>query len=299
MARKLIYMSFCIYLSVLVCSVSSGADETESGVKLADETTTTVKVKTATATEVKNKNKVIATVNGESVYVKDFDRALAFNFKRDPNFRVTPQIVNEQLSVLIDQKLLIQEAQKKRLDRTDKFVNTIKNFWEQTLIRDLLDEKDKELTEPLGAGEDEIKRFYSHMAYKKTFQLLAVKDKTLAEEYINSEDIVPEDIKWEQTIGPIGYAELQSEYLKEAFDLPVGEMKMFDSDGIYFLCYVKAQVDIPLKPFDEMKEGIAKRIKDIKKFNLIKKWLEKLRQKSDIVVNSNVLKTEQSGYEKE
>ncbi len=95
----------------------------------------------------KPQGKVIATINGNPIYVKDLNREIALSFRRNPMFKVSPQTLENQLNILIDRRLLIQEARKKNLDRTDRFVNTIKAFWEQTLIRDLMAYKNKELGE--------------------------------------------------------------------------------------------------------------------------------------------------------
>lgn len=95
----------------------------------------------------KPQDKVIATINGDPIYAKDLNREVALSFRRNPMFKITPQTLEEQINILIDRRLLIQEAKKKNLDRTDRFVDTIKAFWEQTLIRDLMAYKNKELGE--------------------------------------------------------------------------------------------------------------------------------------------------------
>jgi hypothetical protein len=105
----------------------------------------------------KPQGKVIATINGDPIYVKDLNREIALSFRRNPMFKVSPQTLENQLNILIDRRLLIQEARKKNLDRTDRFVNTIKAFWEQTLIRDLMAYKNKELVETAPKEEKDKK----------------------------------------------------------------------------------------------------------------------------------------------
>ena len=105
----------------------------------------------------KPQGKVIATINGDPIYVKDLNREIALSFRRNPMFRISPQTLENQLNILIDRRLLIQEARKKNLDRTDRFVNTIKAFWEQTLIRDLMAYKNKELGETASQEEKDKK----------------------------------------------------------------------------------------------------------------------------------------------
>ena len=45
------------------------------------------------------------------------------------------------LSALIDRKLLLQYAQKEGFDKETSFLQTIERFWEQSLLKIVLDKK--------------------------------------------------------------------------------------------------------------------------------------------------------------
>jgi hypothetical protein len=87
------------------------------------------------------KDKIVATVNGAPIAAADLRRDVAGYGKNRP---ITRETLDDQLKVMIDQKLLIQEAVKLSLSEDAKFAATIKTFWEQTLIRDLIEAKTKE-----------------------------------------------------------------------------------------------------------------------------------------------------------
>lgn len=49
------------------------------------------------------------------------------------------------LDDLIDKKILLMEAIRQNLDKKPEFMRMVQRFWEQSLLRSLLDEKSKEL----------------------------------------------------------------------------------------------------------------------------------------------------------
>lgn len=57
-------------------------------------------------------DKIIATVNGEPVYNKDLKLALALRLKNDPSFKVTSDTLNEQINLVIDERLTLQHKQR-------------------------------------------------------------------------------------------------------------------------------------------------------------------------------------------
>src|SRR3989338_287930 len=115
---------------------------------------------------------IIAYVNKEPVFAYELRRDIALRAKYDPGFKVTPDTESDQLDVIINRKLIIQAAMEKGLAREDRFVNTIRTFWEQVLIRDFIDYKKKDLQEFLFATDDDIKRYYDRMSEKVTFKLV-------------------------------------------------------------------------------------------------------------------------------
>lgn len=115
--------------------------------------------------------KVLATVNREPIYLRDFKRELAIRSKQDPSFKITPETLKEQIDIMVNRRLVIQEAMKKKLAEEDRFVNTIRTFWEQTLIRDFVDYKNKEFENYVYVTDAEIKDFYNKIAEEKSATL--------------------------------------------------------------------------------------------------------------------------------
>ena len=105
----------------------------------------------------------VATVNGAAVPLQEFKKELAIYANRNPGFKLNAESVEEHLNMFIDKQLMIQEATKMGLAEDERFLETIKRFWEQTLIRELIDAKSREWRGRLFVTEDEILGYYQEM----------------------------------------------------------------------------------------------------------------------------------------
>lgn len=62
---------------------------------------------------------------------------------------------------VITRKILLQEAQRQGLDKKKSFLREIERFWEQSLLKIVIDEKMKSLSDSLKVEDSEIQAFYS------------------------------------------------------------------------------------------------------------------------------------------
>ncbi len=108
--------------------------------------------------------KVIATVNKEKISLNQFERELALRSKQNPNFKVTSQSIQQQLDSVIDRRLMVQEAMAMGLTKNADFVRTIQIFWEQTLIRELIEAKNHEWKDRIFVTEGEVNEYYKRIA---------------------------------------------------------------------------------------------------------------------------------------
>ncbi len=60
----------------------------------------------------KSPDKILATVNGEPIYNKDVKLALALRLQNNPNIKITPNTLSEQLNLTIDERLALQHKQR-------------------------------------------------------------------------------------------------------------------------------------------------------------------------------------------
>jgi hypothetical protein len=89
----------------------------------------------------KPEEEVIATIGSYSLYRSDFMSELSLY---PPEYR--ENVTREQiLDGIIQKKMLLLEAQRRGLDRDPQFMKMVERFWEQSLLRSLLDVKSEEI----------------------------------------------------------------------------------------------------------------------------------------------------------
>ena len=109
----------------------------------------------------------------------EFERA----FKNSPYSATdTPESRRVFLDSYITRMLILKEAVDKRLDKDGEFLRGVESFWQQSLIKIMLDRKIKELTAGIKVSDVEIKAYYG--LHKNA----EFKDKDLQAVY--------DDIKW-------------------------------------------------------------------------------------------------------
>jgi parvulin-like peptidyl-prolyl isomerase len=235
------------------------------------------------------KEEIVAYVNKEPVYASELQREIARKAKSNPTLEITPETKYDQLALIIDRKLIVQAAMQEGLARKEKFTNTIKNFWEQTLIRDFVDLKNKEAQEYVFAANDEINKYYDNLATKVTFKILKDRNKEVIEKaykkYLGDKDAT----NW-QTIGPVSYEDLETSEVLDAFSMPKGQVKKFDDGYNYYLIMVSEKEKNDIPPIETLRPDIERKITDLKEKLLFEDWLKKERKNSRIKINKELLK---------
>ena len=233
--------------------------------------------------KIADKDDVIAYVNKDPIYASDLKKAVAMRARLDPSFKIIPETERDELDIIINRKLIVQEAMEKGLAREDRFVNTIKAFWEQALVRDFVDFKKKEFQDYLFATDEDIKKYYDNLSYKITFRALKTKDTHSAEtaykKYINDKD----SSGWE-TVGPVGYSDIMSGVLLDAFEMGEGEAKIFSDETNSYVIEVAKKEKIAVEPLENIKTEIEKRITLVKERHLFEDWLKTKRKQSKIKI---------------
>lgn len=233
----------------------------------------------------KDKKDIIAYVNKEPIYEYDVKREIAMRVRHDPNFKYTPESQNEQLDILINKKLVIQEAMEKGLARSERFIDTIKAFWEQTLIRDFLDLKKIEFKDKISATTDEINKYYDNLSNKVTFKILKSASKAYIDEAYNEliRNKNTTSIPFE-TLGPVGYDEIASNVLFNAFEQPIGEVRQYSEGPYYYLIVTDKKDKREIEPLENLKLEIEKRIIAKKEARLLEEWLSQKRKQSKVKI---------------
>ncbi len=239
---------------------------------------------------VEDENKYVAEVNDTPISLEEFEREVSVASRRDPTLRITDEALENILDTMIEKRLMIEEAVNNGLSEDEKFIETIKTFWEQTLIRELIDLKTKQWSDRLFVTEDEIKNYHKLMGYRVTFRTVKVTEEAEAEE-AQRRLARGEPVEGARTVGPVLLENISyTNPLYEAFNLSEGETRTIRlRDGFLVVQVIKREkVDPP--ELSEVYDEIKSNIYEYKKQQMLDKWLEDLKRSSHIKVNKELLK---------
>ncbi|MFQ5330359.1 MAG: hypothetical protein ACE5D4_10280 [Thermodesulfobacteriota bacterium] len=232
----------------------------------------------------------VALVNGAPVFLKDYREEVALISRNNPAFKVNATSLEEQLNTMIDKKLMIQEAMKLGLSDDERFIKTIKRFWEQTLIRELIGAKNKEWSDILFATDDEVRGHYERMGSRTTFNIATTESEEEAKALLS--DMVNKKHQGAtETIGPLMVDDVQMEsHLYSAFTLSTGETRIYQDKKGYTVIQVVKRERSQLPPLSEVYEQIREGLIEEKQQRLLGQWLREVRESSEITVNSSILR---------
>ncbi len=100
--------------------------------------------------------KTAVKINDYTLTADEFNELFA-ELKTDKD---TPEVRKMFLGNLINRKLLLQEGQRLGLDKQKDFLKSIENFWEQALLKIIIDNKIKETSGSISITRREIEDHY-------------------------------------------------------------------------------------------------------------------------------------------
>lgn len=110
--------------------------------------------------KVEGEGKVVVKINDCSVTLDEFQARLAHEVRLYHDFTPDEKSKKEFLNELIKKEVLIQEAVKLKLERSEKFIKTIERYWESTLIRTLMEMKGEQISKNVCISKEEILALY-------------------------------------------------------------------------------------------------------------------------------------------
>jgi len=233
--------------------------------------------------------KSVGSVNDRPILVKEFKKEIALISRRNPTFRDNPKALEEQLGRIIDRRLMIQAAVEKGMTQDENFIETIKGFWEQTLIRQLIDAKTKEWSDKLTVSDAEAARYYGHMNYRLTFKLAKAPSLERAGEVARLMATEKGAGRYE-VIGPALFEDMPPTGTVDlAFDLSPGEIKYFKDDDGYAVVQVIKKEKAVRPPYKKVADRIKKSVFERKKDAALQEWLRDMRKTAHIKIDLGAL----------
>lgn len=229
----------------------------------------------------------VASVNDSPILVEELKREVSTASRTDPSLELTDEAIKKILGEMIDRKLLIQEAVEMGLSEDERFIRTIKAYWEQTLIRELVAAKTREWSEELFVTEDEARAHYERMKWKADFRTMGAATKAEAEKL---SQLLTEDPSSGESSGPFVIEEVSSDSpLYLAFELAEGTSGVYATEDGFTAITVDEKKPVEVPPYGELSERIKATLLEEKKQKALEEWMEELENRARIEINSRAL----------
>lgn len=226
----------------------------------------------------------VASVNGSPIYMKDFMREVQAVSKRDPGARLTEERLEEILHTMVDRKLLIDEAVKEGLSEEERFLESIKSFWEQTLIRELIESKNREWAGRLIVTDEEVRARHALTQNKVTLRV--VKAETMEEAQAALTALNEKG----ELMGPLFAEDLSpGDALFSAFAMEEGQRKAAASGDDFLAFEVVKKEASGAPPIEEVYDALKAALLEEKKERALEDWLEGRKKAASIKINEDAV----------
>ncbi len=230
-----------------------------------------------------------ARVNERVITVDEFKEAYEEKASTSP----VPPDKKEFLDALITKEILIQEAKRLGLDREEPFRRSIQNYYEQTLLKDLTQKKMSDLK--VSVSEEEIAAYYANMG--KIYELGFVTEPSERE----ADEAIAHFPAEKASKRRLRIDEIPHEMLDPVLSLRVGEvfpkpipcqkgLLVFKCEKGFLVFRLESYMITPVPPLAQVHEEIRRTLEEKRRRGELEGWLEGLRNRSRITINSSVLK---------
>jgi hypothetical protein len=178
------------------------------------------------------------------------------------------------INSLLTKELLIQESKKEGIDKEEPFRRSIQNFYEQSLIKLLMDRKCACLN--ITVTDDEVNGYIAHLNKKMYLTIFSF-------------DSADEVRKGEYTDGEkksVNFEDLSADIRNSVIPLEEGELTgPVKTGGKYIVTRLDRMEDIPSRaPSVPERDNIRKMLIEERKEKILNDWIADLRKKASIKV---------------
>ena len=247
----------------------------------------------------KTSEKIVAVVNDYKMTVEDFNYESREVLRMGRLLGEIPVTKEDILDALIAKELLLQEAQKRNLDKDRNFMKTIELYWEQTLIRDLLTKKSREIEKTTAVYENEIVDYYDKMKNKIKAKVLVFGNERSGRKLLSYEGDVAEYAERESERFALLYVipsrlytlgEDNSPLENSIFNVESGKNRdLVQINGKWGLIIIEEEIPAEPGPLSAARDRIVKLIKTRKEKALMNEWIDTLRSDARIKIDKKVL----------
>ncbi|MEK6681214.1 MAG: peptidylprolyl isomerase [Nitrospirota bacterium] len=256
----------------------------------------------------KKTGEVVATVDGKEITTEDIKKRLGPNAGRMHELLADEQVRKELLDDLISNKLIIEDAKKKGLDKDQAFIQKVEDFKNTELTKTYLDKEvteksrvsEAELMDYIKKNEDAIKTEVkaNHILVKTEAEakdVLAMLAK--GENFAKLAATVSVDTRNNKTggdLGPINIRDIPAEAAeleKLVLSLKAGESGMLKGRfGFSVIKVTSKKINKDVKIDNELQLRLQDKLVKLKRQQAFDNTTKDLRSKAKVAIKEDVLK---------
>jgi hypothetical protein len=236
---------------------------------------------------------IVATIGDYNLYVSDYLREvkkLTPSEKRALKTDVGKEAFLEQL---IDQQVLLEEAQYLDIDEDEDFRLFVESFWKQAMIERLIIKKTKEVMKNLTISDEEIEFYFKEMQRSLNARIRVVGSEKVARKLLGNELLSYEEtleIQKDSGWNWFSYEEVHATYRTFLFGMEEGEKKIiYNYDMGWVFLEVKEIKTLQVTLNEELHKRLSDLLQEERDLEILDKWIRQLRAKTQIHVNKDVL----------
>ncbi|MCK9554457.1 peptidyl-prolyl cis-trans isomerase [bacterium] len=242
-------------------------------------------------------DEVVASINGYGLTVGEFKEQAEYPLI-DRYFSKDPATAKEEiLENLVMKNILLQEAQKLNFDKDKEFMRDIEHYWQQALLKLLLNRKAAEITGDVSVKDAEILYEYKKMRRKMFAGLTVLSSKETADKLSaageNFEKVKKElkdNILSDEPADWWVAGDLPDSMENKLFELTPGgiSVPVRYGNGWVVMRLTKEEVR-DIAPIEKISQQIKENILEKKKEMAMELWALEVRGKAKVEVNEELL----------
>ncbi len=243
--------------------------------------------------------RIVAVINDYRMTVEDFNYESKEVLRTGIGIGDIAIAKEDILDALIIKEVLLQEAQKAGLDKDKNFMKTIELYWEQTLLRNLLAKKSREIEKAVTVYEGEITDYYNKMKEKIKAKVVVLANERTGRRLLTFDGDVAEYAEKEAEKSSLLYIIPSRVYILGDDNSPLENSifkvernksrELIKINGKWALIIIEERIPVEAEPLSAARERITKLIKARKEREFMNEWIEALRSKARIRIDRKVL----------
>lgn len=252
--------------------------------------------------DVQEDSRLVARVNDYNIYVSDVAHAVKLSA---PSGKFSMEDLGDEetkrdlLDELITKKVLVQEAGRGGFDREKEFMREIEKYWEQALIKFLLEEKSREIAGSLKINNSDIEEEYARRKKRVLVELVIMDEGPKAEELARAGDrfdkvkeSFKESIILEQAPEWRESGDLPEDLEGRVFFMNRGETtEAVSYDGNWAVLRVLDVGEKEMPPLEEVREEIRRDIVKTREEEMLDDWISELKKGAKVKIDEDTLES--------